>query len=110
MTGVLPVLRALATVFSDAHRQCGTLKISNDRDACLAKARMNYAQKKIQIMKKGMTQCGETKNPDKCKLILAKNIKKEEATYNKQKQKLQKLMLKGRTHGEEPAKMIATRV
>lgn len=109
LTGVLPFWRALASTFSDAQRQCGVIKISKDRDACLAKARLNYAKKRIQILQKASSKCGETKSPDNCKKLLASHIAKEQNKASKQAKKLQALTMKGRVSGEEPAKFVTTR-
>ena len=109
LTGVLPVWRALASVFSDAHKQCGLLKIAKDRDACLAKARLNYANKKIETLKKATSGCSKYRNPERCQKILQAQIAKETLAANKQKDKLQQFAMKGRAAGEEPAKMVAAR-
>lgn len=107
MTGILPIWRGLAATFSDAHRQCGLLKVSNDRDACLAKARINYAKKRIEVMTKALGKCGETKNPERCKSLLSKNIQKDKVKLQKEESKLQSLAQKGRAYSQDPAQLVA---
>jgi len=110
LTGILPIWRALAVQFSDAQRQCGTFKISKDRDACMAKARMGYAKRKIEAMKKAQGDCKSYKNPQACLKVLSAHIKKEMVKMSKQQEKVRALTMKGRAAGEDPAKLVATRV
>jgi len=109
MVGVLPIWRKLAGIFSDAHRQCGLQKISKDRDACMAKARLGYALKKIEIIKNAMANCDQVNNPKRCKVVMKDQLAKEQARAKKQQEKLNKEISKGNTPGEEPAPIVATR-
>lgn len=107
--GAYQAWRTLASQYSDAHKQCGTHKISNDRDACIAKARMNFANKRISMLNKVLSTCGQQKNTDRCKKTILKNIAKETSKLDKQKKKLQKLVMKGRGQTGEPGQIVATR-
>jgi len=109
MTGILPIWRKLAGVFSDAHRQCGLEKISKDRDACLAKARLGYAMKKIETIKKAMANCKQVSDPKKCQEVMKDQLAKEQAKAKKYQEKLNKEISKGNTPGEDPAPIVATR-
>lgn len=109
MTGVLVPWRKLAALFSDAHRQCGIRKISKDRDACLANARLQYAKKRIEIIKKAMSECNKMDNPSQCKAVMKAQLAKEEAKAKKQQEKLNKEISKGRAPSQEPAPIVATR-
>jgi hypothetical protein len=110
LAGILPLWRAVAVQFSDAQRQCGTFKISKDRDACMAKARMAYAKKKIEAMKKAQGGCKSYKDPQACMSVLGSHIKKEMIKMSKQQEKLKALTMKGRAAGADPAKLVSTRV
>jgi hypothetical protein len=109
MVGMLPVWRRLAATFSDAHRQCGIKKISSDRDACLANARLKYAQNKMKVIQSALQKCKDMKNPNKCQVTLRAQLEKVKAEVNKQQEKLNKEISKGRSPGSEPAPMVATR-
>jgi len=109
MVGILVPWRKLAALFSDAHRQCGIHKISKDRDACLANARLQYALKRIEIIKKAMSQCNKMDNPSMCKATMKAQLAKEQAKAKKQQEKLNKEISKGRTPSSEPAPIVATR-
>jgi len=109
MTGILPLWRKLAGLFSDAHRKCGLEKISKDRDACLAKARLGFSLKKIEIIKKAMADCKHVSDPPKCQMVMKDQLEKEKAKAKKYQEKLNKEIAKGNTPGEEPAPIVATR-
>lgn len=109
MTGVLKPWRKLAATFSDAHRQCGIQKIAKDRDACLASARLSYAKKKVESLKKIAGQCNRSNNPAKCKATMKQQVEKEQKEVKKQESKIYNLSKKGRGAGHDPSTMIATR-
>lgn len=101
--------RDLAAIYSDAHVLCGKYKVSNDRDACLAKARINFAKKKIEVLKQARGKCGEKKNPMRCRNIIATELAKQERKLKKQQNKLDKLVMKGRGYAGEPGDIVASR-
>ena len=109
MVGILPAWRKLAGMFSDAHRQCGLEKISKDRDACLANARLNFALKKIEIIKKAMTNCKHMKDPGRCEVTLKQQLEKEKAKAQKYQEKLNQQLAKGNAPGSDPAPIVTTR-
>ena len=109
MVGILPTWRKVAGMFSDAHQQCGLQKISKDRDACMANARLGYAKKKIEVIKKAMANCNKVTDPPKCKAVMQAQLAKEEARARKQQEKLNKQIAKGNTPGEDPAPIVTTR-
>ncbi len=109
MTGILPIWRKLAGMFSDAHQKCGLQKISKDRDACLAKARLGFALKKLEIIKQAMANCKHVGNPDKCQDVMKNQLEKEKAKAKKYQEKLNAEIAKGNTPGEDPAPIVATR-
>lgn len=95
--------RILASMFSKAHRRCGVLRVSKERDACLKKVRMDNSLGKIKLMTKLKASCKKHKNPAKCAKSIDANIAKEMKKVEKFKAKLQKAAMKGKV-GAGPAK------
>jgi hypothetical protein len=56
-----------------------------------------------------MASCSKSKNPEKCKAMVDKNMAKEKVKLQKQKAKLQALVLKGRGYSGEPGDIVTTR-
>jgi len=97
--------RALFGIFSKAHRQCGVFKVSDERDACLKKARMQMSVKKMQILSKAKAACKKHKNPAKCVKTLDSGMAAEKKKIDKYKVQIQKLTMKGRVGaGSKPSK------
>jgi len=103
LPGASIVWRGIAAAASSAHRKCGILKISNQRDACLAKTRIEEATKKIAIMKKALPSCSKHRDPKMCTAGLNAVIDKENFKIAKAKKKLSKLPI-GRTVGSAGTK------
>ena len=95
--------RVLFSIFSKAHRQCGVLRVSKDRDACLAKARLQMSQGKLKVMAKVKASCKKHKKPELCAKSIDAQMAKEMKKAEKYKKKLQKFAMKGRV-GVGPAK------
>ncbi len=97
--------RIINALFSKASRRCGIFRISNQRDACIAKARIDINKKKINLIKAVQSkECKQAKNPLKCKEKAEKSIIKFKGEISKQNEKLIKLAGKGRvakTPGEK---------
>jgi hypothetical protein len=79
--------KAIKAMASKAERKCGMLRITNQRDVCLAKATAMIAEKRLKIIKKSEKNC---KN-DKCKKKVAKRISKLGGKIKKANEKLKKL-------------------
>ena len=97
--------RALFAIFSKAHRQCGVLRVSKDRDTCLKKARMQMSMNKMKLLQKAKAGCKKYKNPQACAKTLDVGIAKEKKKIDKYQTAIQKLAMKGRVGpGSEPEK------
>jgi len=107
--GLWQTWRFLASQYSDAQKMCGTFKISNDRNACIAKARINFATKRIQLLKQTLPRCDKNSNKEKCQKTIKYQLAKQEAKLEKQREKLDKLVLKGRGYAGEPGQIVTTR-
>jgi len=100
--------RSLGALLSKAKQRCGVIRISQDRDACIIKAKMQMVQKKIELIKKASGDCDKAKNAEKCSESAKNQIYKLNLKIEKYKEKLQKLADAGRNSGDskgnEPSK------
>ena len=92
--------RLIAAAASEAHRRCGVLKISNDRDSCLAKVRIDESNKRISILQKAKSTCSKNKDPKQCVENLTAKMNLEQEKIQQNKEKLKKLTMKGRGGGK----------
>jgi len=58
--------RALGGVLSKKRRQCGTFRISTERDKCLERVEIQNIKDKIAIVEKAMRECSKNKDPKAC--------------------------------------------
>lgn len=79
---------------SKAYKQCAPIKDKggshNQYKMCIFNAKIRGSQKLIQLYKSNINKCKVTKNPDKCKNKLMKNIEKEQAKIVKFNKLIQK--------------------
>lgn len=59
--------RALGGILSKKRRQCGTFRISTERDKCLERVVIENLKDKIAIVEKAIKECDKTKDPEKCR-------------------------------------------
>lgn len=83
--------RGLEFSFSTAARKCGAIGITIQRDVCMAQARLNMWQKRLQILQKAAGDCSKANNPGKCKDRASKQINKAKDQVAKYSNRLNKL-------------------
>jgi len=91
--------RIIAAATSDAHRRCGVLRISNQRDSCLAKVRIEDATKRIRILQQSKSGCSKSKDPRSCSETIDLRLSKEQEKLRHNQEKLKNLTAKGRGEG-----------
>jgi len=96
--GIIPwaILRAISASYDKASRKCGIFKISNDRDACINKARIERSEKRIKELKDNKDKCNDKLKPDKCKKKVDDRVKYEKDIIKKSEKILAKLKKQGR--------------
>lgn len=93
--------RGIAAAASKAHRKCGILRATNQRDVCLAQVRIDQLTKQIQVLEKLKNDCKTRPDPKECVTRtnatisqLKTKLQKQEAKFKQAKAKMQ---LKGKT-------------
>jgi len=97
-----PVWRGILAATSKANRKCGVLRITNQRDVCMAKVRLDETGKKIKLLGGLLKQCSKSGNPKNCKSRIETNIAKLNKKLYNQKAKLIKVQQKMAKRGKEP--------
>jgi hypothetical protein len=59
--------RAIGATISKKRRQCGTLRISNQRSMCIQRVSMDDLKKKINMLNSALATCRKTEDPGLCK-------------------------------------------
>lgn len=89
--------RAIRAATDKASKKCGIFKISEKRDACILRVRIEDCDRKIKFIKNRKNKdCKDKRDPDKCRKTVKKLIEKEEGKKKEYKQKLEKLRKEGR--------------
>ena len=71
-------------------------EISNQRDSCIAKARIKRSKERIDALKKNRKDCNEKRKVKKCKKAVDKRIDYEKEIIEKNEKKLANLKKQGR--------------
>lgn len=58
--------RALGGILSKKRRQCGTFRISTERDKCLERVVIEDLRAKVALIEKGIRECKKSKDPKGC--------------------------------------------
>jgi len=87
--------RGIRALVDEKSKRCGVLSIGRQRDVCLWKLRAEQNQKMSALIKRNMANCGQSKNPEKCKAIGLKKIADYNEKAKKQMNKIQQYSQKG---------------
>ena len=89
--------RAIRAATDKASKKCGTFTISDKRDACIVKARIEDCDRKIKFIEnRKRKDCKEKRDPDKCRKSAKELIEKQKDKKKKYKKRLDELKKEGR--------------
>jgi len=79
--------RTFTGVLSKKRRQCGMFRISSERDKCMEKYNLMKYESLLKVAQKQLSECPNTKDPQKCTNNTKSTINKLEKTIEEKKRK-----------------------
>jgi len=86
--------RALRAAFDEKSKQCGIFGIGRKRDVCLWKLRAEKYRKEAALFSKVAKDCGQSKDPAKCKASVAEKVAKSNAKAKELEEKIRQYAVK----------------